>query len=369
MTGRVFTRRSMVAGAGCGLALAGLEATGAQARSSRWRMPAEEHPHEATWMCFPASSTVWGSDLPAVQRTVARIALAISDFEPVRMLVRPSARSLASTLVGRGIELIDGPVDDLWARDTLPLFLLAADGRPALAAGRVRFNGWGGKQLHGGDARLAKHVAELLGIELIASGLTGEGGGIETDGAGSVLASRSSWVNRNRNPGRSESEIGRAITGLLGARRVLWIDGIAGSDITDGHVDTLARFASPGTIVCEATSYVEPGETWYEVARRTQRSLRAARTLAGQPYRIVRLTQPTTTRGSGDAFLSSYLNYYVCNGAVIVPTFGDRRADSRAAHTLASLHPGRQVVQLEIDAVAAGGGGIHCSTREQPRVS
>lgn len=334
----------------------------------RFSMPAEESPHAATWMCFPSSEEVWGSDLEGVQSTIADIALAVSDFEPVKMLVRPDARRVAAALVGADVELFDAPVDDLWARDTLPLFLRAVD--PAdttpLAAGRVRFNGWGGKQVHGGDAQLAALVAEILEVPLLDQRLTGEGGGLEVDGAGTVLAARSSWVNPNRNRGMSEATIGELLVDLLGARRMLWVDGIAGEDITDGHIDTLERFADPSTIVHELPAVFEPGEVWSDVAIATERTLRTLRTAGDSPYELVALTQPRTHRGATDAFLSSYVNYYVCNGAVIGPRFGDAEADAAAAEAMSKLYPGREVVQLDIDPVAEGGGGIHCATQQQP---
>ena len=172
-------------------------------------MPAEEQPHAATWMCFPANADVWGRDLRGVQESIASIALAIAGFEAVRMLVRPESRAMAADLVGSDVELIDGPVDDLWARDTLPLFLVGAVGE--LAAGRVRFNGWGNKQVHDGDAQLAGLVADILGVPLLDSRVTGEGGGLENDGKGTLLAARSSWVNDNRNPGVSDADIAAAL--------------------------------------------------------------------------------------------------------------------------------------------------------------
>ena len=331
-----------------------------------WWMPAEEARHEATWMCLPTRGDVWGRSLADVRRTIADIALTIAEFEPVRMLVHPDDLDLAADLMGSDVEHIEAPVDDLWARDTLPLFLV--DGEGGLAAGRVRFNGWGDKQVHGGDSRPAGIVADILEITLIDSGIVGEGGGLENDGEGTLLAARSSWVNDNRNPDVSEDEIADVLVELLGAERLLWVDGIAGEDITDGHIDTLARFTDPATIIHELPSYVEPGETWYDVAVDTEVSLQGFRTLDGDPYELVTLTQPANPRGTGDEFLASYVNYYVCNGGVIVPEFGDAAADRLAADLIAAAYPGREVVALDIDPVSAGGGGIHCATQQQPAV-
>ncbi len=355
--------------AGCGLLLGEDEAVssvGVDVGALGFRMPAEEAPHAATWMCFPGRSDVWDIDLPDVQRTIAEIGLTIAAFEPVRMLVRPSDRDRAADLVGADIELIDAPVDDLWARDTLPLFLTSDDGR--LAAARVRFNGWGGKQVHTGDETLAALVADVVGVDLYDSGLVGEGGGLETDGDGTLLAARSSWVIDNRNPGLDEATIGEALAATLGADRVLWVDGIAGADITDGHIDTLARFTEPGVILHEFPAFSEPGELWSDVADRTAEELAELRTLDGDPYELVALTQPTSVRRSNPEFLPSYVNYYLCNGAVVMTSFGDDDADRLAQEQIGARYPDREIVALDTDPVAAGGGGIHCATQQQPAV-
>lgn len=333
-------------------------------------MPAEEAPHEATWMCWPSTRSIWGASLPAVQQAIADIATTIAGFEPVTMLVRgPELRRVGRRLADADVELIVAPVDDLWARDTLPSFLLANDPDDAqpLALARTRFNGWGSKQIHGGDAQLARVVSGQLGVPLLGGGLVGEGGGLEVDGEGTVLASRSSWVNDNRNPGLSEGEIGERLVDLLGAERLIWVDGLAGEDITDGHIDTLARFAQPDVVVLDAPAFEEPGDVWFDVSVATREDLSRARGARGARFELVPLVQPSQPRGRGDEFLSSYVNYYVCNGAVICPAFGDPEADAAAVEQLAALYPDREIVALDIDPVAAGGGGIHCATRQQPR--
>jgi agmatine deiminase len=367
------TRRQFLASSAA-LAVSGplLNACGsnapAAAAADGWYMPAEEHPHTRTWMCWPSRAAIWGSALPGVQADIARIATAINEFEPVTMLVRASAQSAARRAVGSQVALEVAPVDDLWARDTLPLFLID-DQRPGkLAAGSVRFNGWGNKQIHAGDSQLSGIVAEMLGIPRVPSRLYGEGGGLEVDGHGTVLASRSSWVNRNRNPGLSERQIAERLIGMLGAERLIWVDGIAGEDITDGHIDTLARFVDPGTLMLENTA---PGDDsiWRRTALKTRRQLASVTTLEGKPYDVATLQQPSRLPSSSENFLASYVNYLVCNGAVIAPAFGDKRADDRARGTLAEVYPNREVVQLRIDGVASGGGGIHCATQQQPKAA
>jgi agmatine deiminase len=332
-----------------------------------WRMPAEDGRHARTWMCWPSTESVWGRDLRAVQDNIVEVALTIADYEPVALLARPEEAQAVRRLV-KGVEVIDAPVDDLWARDTLPNFLVRprADNTLELGASHARFNGWGAKQISSGDTQLAGLVAKRLGITLTDSGLTGEGGGVEVDGAGTLIAAASSWVNSNRNPGRSRAQIEAALLSMLGATRMIWVDGLAGNDITDGHIDTLARFVNPTTILVDRPAFIDPTDPWVRVATRTREQVTQARTPNGGAYTVVEITQPRTVRQPGDDFLSTYMNYYVCNGAVIAPRFGDRAADSAARNVLTGLFPGREITQLNIDALAAGGGGIHCATQQQP---
>ena len=331
-------------------------------------MPAEDSVHERTWMCWPSSKEVWGKDLTGVQDAIVEIASTILEFEPVSMLARPGEVVEVRRLLG-GVNVFAGPVDDLWARDTLPNFLIRrrADGTSELGASHARFDGWGGKQISSGDTQLAALLAKRLGVTLTNSGLTGEGGGIEVDGAGTVLAAASSWVNRNRNPGQTRAGVETALLSMLGCDRMVWVDGLAGHDITDGHIDTLARFVNPTTILVDRPAFDDPADPWVNVAARSYQQMQQARTSAGSPYRVVEIVQPATVRGSGADFLSTYMNYYICNGAVIAPEFGDRKADAAARKVLSTLFPTREIVQINIDPLAAGGGGIHCATQQQPQ--
>jgi agmatine deiminase len=347
---------------GCGSGPSEANAPASSADDRRWRMPAEEAPHARTWMCWPSSREIWGDVLDQVQRDIADVANTIATFEPVRVLARPGATEAARRLLDGAIELISAPVDDLWARDTLPCFLIDADDPNGLAATTFNFNGWGDKQLHDGDATLAAQVARHEGVALIDSGIVGEGGGVEVDGHGAAIACESSWVNPNRNPNLDREQITRALERALGVERVLWLTGIRGQDITDGHVDTLARFADQRTILREETG---TRDVWGAVARRTAREVERLRTGDNRPYEVAVVHQPSVP-DAGPDFLSSYVNYYVCNGGVIAPAFGDRAADDRAAGVLRELYPEREVVQVRIDGVASGGGGIHCATQQQP---
>lgn len=330
-------------------------------------MPAEWLPHTRTFMAWPALEEVWGSQLPAVRQDIANVAKAVAGFEPVVLMARSDQADQARQMCGSSVEVIELAVDDLWARDTGPTFVTGPQG---LSGVDLNFNGWGGKQTHADDALVARNLLDRYGIPRVQAPLTGEGGALEVDGDGTLMATESSWVNANRNPGRSRDQIEADLKELLGVGKVLWIQGVAGQDITDCHIDALARFAEPGVVVLHRPAPDTPPDVWSQASDQALQVLGSATDAKGRKLRVVELTEPdpTRTEGQGKDFLATYLNFYVVNGGVIAPKFGDQSADDRAAGILADLHPGRQVVQVSINAVAAGGGGIHCATQQQPAV-
>jgi agmatine deiminase len=329
-----------------------------------WAMPDEGAPHLATWMAFGPSEAVWGRRLLApAQDALARIANAIVGYEPVRMLVRQSELALARSKLDARVQLLVQPIDDLWMRDTGPVFVAGAEGRAAVD---FNFNGWGNKQTHARDGAVAAAVAGQAGVRRLTSKLVLEGGGIEVDGRGTAIITESCVLNANRNPGWSKAACERELRLLLGIRKVIWLPGVAGRDITDGHTDFYARFARPGVVV--AGYEADPSLYDHALTKRHLELLRGATDADGKPLQVVVLEAPGEVRPafSGRDFAAGYINFYVCNGAVLLPEFGDARADARASAQLAQLFPGRAVVQLNIDAIAAGGGGIHCTTQQQP---
>jgi len=189
------------------------------------------------------------------------------------------------------------------------------------------------------------------------------------DGHGTGIMTQSSWINGNRNPGWSQAEVEEELKACLGLRKIIWLPGIKGRDITDAHVDFYARFVRPGVVVANLDN--DPDSYDHSVTLEHLEILRAASDADGRKLQVHTLSPPMNprqnrfSRGNPD-FAAGYINYFVINGAVISPQFGDRQADAKAHSLLASLYPGRQVIQLDIDAIAAGGGGIHCVTHQQP---
>lgn len=347
-----------------GTSTAGATATPSAAAAVE-SMPAEWLPHLRTFMAWPALEEVWGSQLPAVRQDIANVAMAVAGFEPVVMMARSDQADQARQMCGSSVEVIELTVDDLWARDTGPTFVTGPQG---LAGVDFNFNGWGGKQTHDNDSQVAKNLLATYGIRRIQAPVTGEGGAIEVDGQGTLMATESSWVNADRNPGKTRDQIEAALKELLGVTKVLWFQGVAGQDITDCHVDALARFAEPGVVVLHRPAAGSPPDVWSQASDQALQVLDSATDAKGRKLRVVELTEPDPDKieGEGKDFLATYINYYVVNGGVIAPKFGDQSADDQAAGILADLHPGRKVVQVSINAVAAGGGGIHCSTQQQP---
>lgn len=330
-----------------------------------WVMPDEGARHTATWMSFGASEEIWGDDLLAtVRRNLADIANAIVRFEPVKMLVRPDEAALARTMVDPAVSLVPLPVDDLWVRDSGPVFVAGAGA--SLGGVGFNFNGWGNRQEHRRDALVAAAVTEAAAATAVTTELTLEGGALEVDGLGTAIITESCVLNENRNPGWSKADVEAELGRLLGVRKIIWLPGIAGRDITDGHTDFYARFASPGRVLAALDD--DPASFDYEVTRAHLEILRSATDADGRRLEVTTLTAPSAVRAThaGEDFAAGYINFYLCNGGLIAPQFGDRRADAAARDALARLFGDRRVVQLNVDGIAAGGGGIHCSTQQQP---
>jgi agmatine deiminase len=330
-----------------------------------WYMPDEGAPHERTWMAFGAGAAIWGRKLlPGVRRNLATLARTIVNYEPVSMLVRKREYDVAREMVGDDVELVTSALDDLWLRDTGPVFVITKRGKKA--AVDFNFNGWGGRQRHRRDARVAALVAARAGVPVMGTPLVMEGGGLEVDGHGTAIITESCTLNANRNPKMSRAQFEDALMPLLGLEKIIWLPGIRGKDITDGHTDFYARFARPGVVL--AGYEPDPGSFDHEVTKRHLDILGSAVDARGRKLEVVSIEGPGTVRKEYRTrdFAAGYLGFYVCNGAVIMQDFGDAEADRAALAAVQHAFPGRAVVQLNMDALAAGGGTIHCVTQQEP---
>ncbi len=330
--------------------------------------PAEEAPHSGTWMCWPSTASIYQRAArgpgyyEAVQETLGRLAAAIAEQEPVWMLAETALHERAAKLCGPKVRLVDIATDDMWARDSGPVFVAKGAGEKALVD--FNFNGWGGKQAHRLDGKVAGAVAAHKGCRRILADVVGEGGGIEFDGEGTLILTDSCWVNENRNPGKSRQEIEASLKSLLGVERVIWLPGIPGKEITDGHIDGVVRVVRPGVLLMSGIE--GDSSEWGEAYDESLAILKQSEDARGRRFEIVELPWAERWRSKEADFFAGYANYYVGNGALYTPEFGDRKSDARAVQTFEALYPGRRVVTLEVDRIYENGGGIHCVTQQEP---
>ena len=332
-------------------------------RAEGFMMPPEWAPHARCWMAWPTRETLWGSRMDAAREAYAKAAQAIARFEPVTMIAAPENVADVSLYCGSGIGCLPMSHDDSWMRDTGPTFL--ADGAGNIAGLDWVFNGWGERYTpYERDAELARDLIEHLGIERYETDLVLEGGAVHTDGDGTLLTSEAVVLDPKRNPGLTKAEAERQLCELLGGESVIWLgEGLADDD-TGGHVDNLACFAAPGLVL--ALSSRDRKDSNYAVLQDNLDRLRKARDAKGRALEIVEIEQPKARKGDqGQRLALSYINFYLCNGGVIVPAFEDGRDDD-AYDKIAEVFPKREIVPVVATDVVHGGGGLHCITQQQP---
>ncbi len=329
-------------------------------------MPPEWDPHDRTWMAFPPDSPT-AADLDAdglaqVRAAWVRVAGAIVPFEPVTMVVDPADVDTARSLLDPRVEVLTASLDDAWMRDIGPTFVHEDTGR--LAAVDWVFNGWGGQAWSrwGADALIATVVAGAAGTPVVASPLVNEGGGIHVDGQGTVLVTETVQLDPGRNPGATRATVEAELRRTLGADRVVWLRRGLTRDYEDfgtrGHVDIVACFAGPDTVLYHDQR--NPAHPDFAVSEEVRATLAAA-----GPWRLVPLAAPQVLRDDDGWVDYSYINHYVCNGAVILCAFDDPNDDA-AASVLQRAYPDREIVLVDARPIFARGGGIHCITQQQP---
>lgn len=328
--------------------------------------PAEWSPHARTWMCWPCRVEAWGGPegLLRAKQAFARVARAISTFEPVVMAVRPHDAPEARLACSGKVETFEVPLDDSWARDMGPTFLRGPNG--ALGAVQWRFNAWGNKyQPFDEDAQLASRIAKAVGAQIFEAPLVCEGGAIHSDGEGTLLTTEQTLLNANRNPNLTQQQVEERLALFAGARKVIWLGDGFSDDETDGHVDNIACFVAGGRVLVGVPSSVSHPD--HEPVRDALRRLRAARDAGGRALEIVEIEQPKTERrdSRGRLLQASYVNFYLPNSGVVMPAFDDPN-DEKARAVLADCFPERDILQIDSLDIVQGGGGIHCITQQEP---
>ncbi|MGO1118087.1 agmatine deiminase family protein [Rhodovibrionaceae bacterium A322] len=337
--------------------------SGVNAAELGYRMPAEWEPHERCWMIWPAREEVWEDIYDATKRNYAEVAKAIARFEPLTMVVHPDQVAEAQVQLGEGIDILALPVDDSWARDSGPNFLLNDKGE--LAATSWTFNAWGQTyEPFDQDALMGRRILDHLDRPCFLSELIAEGGGITVDGEGTVITTESCFLNPNRNPGWSKEEVTEELKRTLGVTKVIWLPGNPLEEETNGHVDGIAAFVRPG-LVLMSRNQDDPTDPFAEAYERNIAAMAGQTDAKGRPLELTFIGDANDYDGDERTCLS-YINSYLANGAVIMPHYGVP-SDDEARAVYAALYPDREIVQVPIHEIATGGGGIHCITQQQPK--
>ncbi len=332
--------------------------TDAQVRAAV-RLPAEWERHERTLIGWPCRRELWGPTMALAREHYATVANAIAAFEPVTMIANPGADAAqARAMCGAGVDVVGLPLDDSWLRDSGPIYVRRADG--GRVAVHFRFNAWGCKfSPWDRDAAVGGAIARHLGDEVQRAEIVLEGGSILTDGAGTLLTTEQCLLNPNRNPALSREQLEQALRDHLGVERIVWLgQGLLEDRDTDGHVDLIAAFIAPGQVLLQTAPADNPNHERCEDNR--------ARLLTAG-IEVVEMPVLPYCDVAGDRVAVSYVNSYLCNGAVIVPQ-ARSESDAVAQAIIAGAYPGREIVPVAGAVLAYGGGGPHCITQQVPAV-
>lgn len=328
-----------------------------------YAVPGEWSLHRRTWMCWPCRTEAWGSvtRMQRARAATADIARGISRFEPVVMIARPADAQAVGVACGTFAEILVLPIDDSWARDSGPTFVA---GR-GVAGVSWRFNAWGDKyDNYDNDKALSGRIIELTGGRTFKAPIVCEGGAIHVDGEGTLITTQQCLLNPNRNPGQTREKITDVLRLNTGAETVLWLPGEFADVETDGHVDNIACFVSPGRLLLGIPPTAHPD---FPAVARLKRFLSEARDARGRALEIIEIAQPQQLREDwrGRPLAASYVNFYLVNGGLIMPAFDDA-ADLPASSVLRDCFPQREIVQINAQDLVEGGGGIHCITQQEP---
>ncbi len=326
-------------------------------------VPAEWSAHKCIWVGFPSHADLWLENLEGAQAEVAAMVKALSVGDQMNVVVaNKDALSAAQKLLNGAdyIKIFEAPFGDIWIRDTGCIF--TADGQ----ALRFKTNGWGGKYDLEHDDSIGDRIAEFAKTPVINFDFILEGGAVDQDGAGTLLTTRQCVLNENRNQNWDEQTATKELCNAFGASKVIWLNDGMLNDHTDGHVDNIARFIAPDTIICQrAADDNDPNKDLFEEIAAI---LRASTNAKGEPLTIVQIPSPgLVTNEDGDIVPASHMNFLIGNKVVVVPTYGTATANA-AVEEIAKLFPHHNVIGLPSNHILSGGGSFHCLTQQQPLV-
>lgn len=326
--------------------------------------PAEWQPHSACWLAFPSHRDLWLEYLDIVQSEFVALAKVIAQSEMLEILVLAETAELAKELLGGlPVRFHQIPFGDIWMRDITPIYVKNADEK--LGALHFQWNGWGDKYMLEYDDRVAENILQTLDIPRFEFDWVLEGGAIEVDGEGTCLTTKQCLLNHNRNPRMDQDMIEDGLKLALGVEKVLWIDEGLLNDHTDGHIDTIARFIAPQTVMCmQPTSDNDPN---YKVLKAIGTQLESMSDAKGRKLNVIKIPSPNLVLDDeGEIMPASYLNFYISNDSVIIPTYGSEN-DELAVKEIAKYFPTRKAIGLSAKNILLGGGAFHCITCHQPK--
>ncbi|MBK5253250.1 MAG: agmatine deiminase [Peptostreptococcaceae bacterium] len=351
-----------------------------------FRMPGEFEKHKGCWMIWPERTDNWRNGAKPAQKAYIEVAEAIAEFEPVTMCVSQNQFMAAKEMLSSKIRLVEMSNDDAWMRDVGPTFVV--NDKKNVRGVDWRFNAWGG--LVDGlyfpwdkDDQIAKKVCEIENIDYYSlETFILEGGSIHTDGEGTLIATEACLLSEGRNPNLSKKEIENMLKEYLSIEKVLWLPHGIYLDETNEHVDNIVHYCKPGVLVLAWTD--DPNDPQYAYSKAAYDYLSKEKDARGRSIEIIKLHIPdevlinkeesegvdkvdgTLPRNEGARQAASYANFYIANGGVIVPTFGDEMHDKMAIQTLSKVFPERKIVGIYAREILLGGGNIHCITQQQP---
>jgi len=324
-----------------------------------YHYPAEWEKHEYAIMVMPPAQNWKGTGIPLkdVRGQWADVANKLSEYEPVLMVTDPRNKAHAKKILSREIELVEFPVNDGWSRDSGPMFVVNGKGERRVAG--FTFNGWGAKfPPYADDALLKARLCKHLDVPMYPIDLVLEGGAVTVDGEATVITTEQCLLHKNRNALTRREEVEEVLQSSLGAKKVIWLGkGLEPDPVTDGHIDGIAAFAEPGTVLLHTTD--DRSDINYKICQDAKRRLEEATDAIGRRLEVIDVPL------DGDV---SYMNFYIANDCILVPVTTDREQDDRPLGVLREVFDDYDVIGIDSRVLGEGGGGIHCITQQVPAV-
>ena len=340
-------------------------------KEKNYYMPAEWHTHECCWMQWPYENPnhdgygavpSWSHfDFEKGRLAWANVANSIAEFEKVKIMVHPEEITKAKNLLNSRIEIVELKIDDCWARDSGAIFLL--NNKNKLGGIDWEFNGWGKFKPYDSDNKIAKFMIENSSAKYFKNNMILEGGSVHVDGEGTLLTTEQCLLNKNRNPKLSKKEIEENLKEYLNISKIIWLK--SGTDEgTDGHVDNVACFIKPGTVMALACK--DKSDPFYEKINENLEILKRSTDSKDRYLNVMELEMSYKRLIPNDDEPSSYINFYIANKGIVMPSFKDEKADLNAQSIVQSAFPDRKIIAINGIDICLGGGNVHCITQQQP---